>query len=92
MDELRAALESETLQKVDCQNNLQSLREEIEFQKKVHEEVRKKDRRNMVALTGTEMTIALGGLGLVCAIGMICYSEISCIPVFCNSIPMNGMC
>jgi len=40
VEELRAALESETLQKVDCQNNLQSLREELEFQKKVHEEVR----------------------------------------------------
>ena len=40
MDELRAALEQETLQKVDHQNHAQSLMEELNFKQKVHEEVR----------------------------------------------------
>lgn len=39
IDELRALLESETLCKVDYQNNLQSLNEELAFRKKVYEEV-----------------------------------------------------
>ena len=40
VDELRAALEQETLQKVDHQNHAQSLMEELNFKQKVHEEVR----------------------------------------------------
>ena len=39
IEELRALLESETLCKVDYQNNLQSLNEELSFRKKVYEEV-----------------------------------------------------
>ena len=40
VDELRAALEHETLQKVDHQNHAQSLMEELTFKQKIHEEVR----------------------------------------------------
>lgn len=36
---LRESVESETLGKVDLQNNLQSLKEELAFRKKVYEEV-----------------------------------------------------
>ena len=39
VEELRSLLESETLSKVDYQNNLQSLNEELSFRKKVYEEV-----------------------------------------------------
>ncbi len=39
VEELRSLLESETLCKVDYQNNLQSINEELAFRKKVHEEV-----------------------------------------------------
>ena len=39
VDELRTLLENETLCKVDYQNNLQSLNEELSFRKKVYEEV-----------------------------------------------------
>ncbi len=45
IEELRSLLESETLCKVDFQNNLQSLNEELSFRKKVYEEVRKPSRR-----------------------------------------------
>ena len=40
VEELRSLLENETLCKVDYQNNLQSLNEELSFRKKVYEEVR----------------------------------------------------
>ena len=46
MEELKATvegvksqLETETLSKVDLQNNIQSLREELAFKKKMYEEV-----------------------------------------------------
>ena len=39
VEDLRAALESETLQKVDYQNHVQSLKEEMEFKAKIHDEV-----------------------------------------------------
>ena len=39
IEELRTLLENETLCKVDYQNNLQSLNEELSFRKKVYEEV-----------------------------------------------------
>ncbi len=38
IEEIRATLESETLSKVDYQNNVQSLNEELAFRKKVYEE------------------------------------------------------
>ena len=41
IEELRCLLENETLCKVDLQNNLQSLNEELSFRKKIYEEVRK---------------------------------------------------
>ena len=37
---LRESMEAETLSKVDLQNNIQSLREELAFRKKIYEEVR----------------------------------------------------
>jgi lamin B len=37
---LRESMEAETLSKVDLQNNIQSLREELAFRKKMYEEVR----------------------------------------------------
>ncbi len=40
IQDLRNALESETLQKVDYQNTVQSLKEKLEFAEKVHNEVR----------------------------------------------------
>lgn len=46
IEELRAALESETLAKVDYQNNLQSVTEDLAFRKKVYEEVRTMSRRS----------------------------------------------
>ena len=36
---LRESMEAETLSKVDLQNNIQSLKEELAFRKKVYEEV-----------------------------------------------------
>ena len=39
VDELKAALEAETLSKVNYQNNVQSLNEELAFRKKVYDEV-----------------------------------------------------
>lgn len=39
MDALKATLEAETLSKVDLQNHIQSLKEEMAFKRKVHEEV-----------------------------------------------------
>ena len=36
---LRGSLEQETLNKVDLQNNIQSLKEEMAFMKRIHEEV-----------------------------------------------------
>ena len=39
IEELRSLLENETLCKVDLQNNLQSLNEELSFRKKIYEEV-----------------------------------------------------
>ncbi len=39
VEELRSLLEAETLCKVDYQNNLQSLNEELSFRKKIYEEV-----------------------------------------------------
>lgn len=39
VEELKSALEVETLSKVDYQNNVQSLNEELAFRKKVYEEV-----------------------------------------------------
>ena len=36
---LRESMEAETLSKVDLQNNIQSLREELAFRKKIYEEV-----------------------------------------------------
>lgn len=39
VEELRSHLENETLTRVDYQNNLQSVNEELSFRKKVHEEV-----------------------------------------------------
>ena len=40
MEALKATLEAETLSKVDLQNHIQSLKEEMAFMKKVHSEVR----------------------------------------------------
>ncbi len=40
VDAMKETLEAETLGKVDLQNNIQSLREELAFRKKVYEEVR----------------------------------------------------
>lgn len=37
--ELRETLEKETLSKVDLQNQIQSIKEELSFRKKVYEEV-----------------------------------------------------
>ena len=39
MESLKSQLETETLSKVDLQNNIQSLREELAFKKKMYEEV-----------------------------------------------------
>ena len=39
-DSMKASLESETLSKVDLQNHIQSLKEEMAFRQKVHDEVR----------------------------------------------------
>lgn len=39
LEGVKAQLESETLTKVDLQNNIQSLREELAFKKKMYEEV-----------------------------------------------------
>ena len=39
MKSLRESLEQETLSKVDLQNRIQSLREELAFKSRVHEEV-----------------------------------------------------
>lgn len=39
MDALKATLEAETLGKVDLQNHIQSLKEEMAFKRKVHDEV-----------------------------------------------------
>lgn len=39
IEELRSLLENETLCKVDLQNNLQSLNEELSFRKKIYDEV-----------------------------------------------------
>ena len=39
LEGVKAQLESETLGKVDLQNNIQSLREELAFKKKMYEEV-----------------------------------------------------
>lgn len=39
VDDLKTLLENETLCKVDYQNNLQSLNEELSFRKKIYEEV-----------------------------------------------------
>ena len=36
---LRDSLEQETLNKVDLQNNIQSLKEELAFKKRIHDEV-----------------------------------------------------
>ena len=38
-DSMKASLESETLSKVDLQNHIQSLKEEMAFRQKVHDEV-----------------------------------------------------
>ena len=39
MESVKSQLEAETLSKVDLQNNIQSLREELAFKKKMYEEV-----------------------------------------------------
>ena len=39
LDGVKAQLEAETLSKVDLQNNIQSLREDMAFKKKMYEEV-----------------------------------------------------
>ena len=39
MTSLRESMEAETLGKVDLQNHIQSLKEELAFRKKVYEEV-----------------------------------------------------
>ena len=39
LEGVKAQLESETLGKVDLQNNIQSLREDLAFKKKMYEEV-----------------------------------------------------
>lgn len=39
LEGVKAQLESETLSKVDLQNNIQSLREDLAFKKKMYEEV-----------------------------------------------------
>lgn len=40
LESMKESLEAETLSKVDLQNSIQSLREELAFRKKVYEEVR----------------------------------------------------
>ena len=40
LETMKESLEAETLSKVDLQNSIQSLREELAFRKKVYEEVR----------------------------------------------------
>ena len=42
---LRESVEAETLSKVDLQNNIQSLKEELAFRKKIYDEVRTHWRR-----------------------------------------------
>ena len=39
LEAIKGQLEAETLSKVDLQNNIQSLREDIAFKKKMYEEV-----------------------------------------------------
>ena len=39
LEGVKAQLEAETLSKVDLQNNIQSLREDLAFKKKMYEEV-----------------------------------------------------
>lgn len=41
LEAMKESLEAETLSKVDLQNSIQSLKEELAFRKKVYEEVRK---------------------------------------------------
>ena len=43
LDSTRETLEAETLGKVDLQNNIQSLKEELAFRKKVYEEVSERE-------------------------------------------------
>ena len=40
LETMKESLEAETLSKVDLQNSIQSLKEELAFRKKVYEEVR----------------------------------------------------
>lgn len=40
LEAMKESLEAETLSKVDLQNSIQSLKEELAFRKKVYEEVR----------------------------------------------------
>ena len=39
LDNVKSQLEAETLSKVDLQNNIQSLKEDLAFKKKMYEEV-----------------------------------------------------
>ena len=49
LDSTRETLEAETLGKVDLQNHIQSLKEELAFRKKVYEEVSERDRGGCVS-------------------------------------------
>lgn len=50
LDALKETLEGETLSKVDLQNSIQSLKEELAFKKKVYEEVRNVVHTNTVQI------------------------------------------
>ena len=50
---LRDSLEQETLSKVDLQNNIQSLKEKLAFDRRIHEEVRHKERFEQIISSHT---------------------------------------
>ena len=72
MEDLRAQLEGvketlevETLGKVDLQNNMQSLKEELAFRKKVYEEVLCAFRLIPIPLSRVQLCVALAAVALV---------------------------
>lgn len=62
---LRESMEAETLSKVDLQNNIQSLKEELAFRKKVYDEVSEEEKREREGL---------GMTACVCCVGT-CYTS-----------------
>lgn len=59
---LRESMEAETLSKVDLQNNIQSLKEELAFRKKVYDEVSEEEKRERE------------GLGMTACVCVLCRS------------------